>query len=86
MKLSLPHCWNGSPSKFRLMLFSNSEPHCGYAISDLVGRPDIRYPTAFNPATGSALARFGKSANSKAGIGISHRVKFDFTSVPCSEY
>jgi len=28
----------------------------------------------------------GISANSKAGSGISHRVKFCFTSIPCSEY
>ena len=68
------------------MLFSSSDPHCGYAVSDLIGRPDMRYPTALSPATGSALTGFGKSANSKAGIGISHRVKFRFTSVPCSEY
>ncbi len=28
----------------------------------------------------------GINANSKAGSGISHRVKFCFTSVPCLEY
>ena len=28
----------------------------------------------------------GINANSKAGSGISHRDKFRFTSVPCSEY
>ncbi len=33
-----------------------------------------------------ADAADGNNANSKAGIGISHRVKFCFTSVPCSEY
>ena len=33
-----------------------------------------------------ADAADGNNANSKAGSGISHRVKFRFTSVPCSEY
>jgi hypothetical protein len=48
----------------------------GVVVDDVVGVEELC----------QADAADGNNANSKAGIGISHRVKFCFTSVPCSEY
>ena len=60
MNQSLGHCWNGSPSKLRLMLFSVSVPHDWYWVSDLMGMLlGIVYPMAVSPGVGSARAGSG---------------------------
>jgi len=51
-------------------------------VSDLVGGISVTiYPTAFNPATGSARTVVGQIENRIAGSGISHLVKLRPTQV-----